>query len=103
MLATFARVGVTAFDVTLTDLAGEKTGFQPGRTYAELRQTVSKRLQSATGLQQNFIIRPCKSNQAELVQLDDLTGDPGAQITQHAFMVLCTSPANFIQADHFAD
>lgn len=95
MLATFASVGVTAFDLTLTDLAGEKTGFQPGRSYAELRQTVTKRLKGATGLQHNFIIRPCKSDQAELVQLDDLNADAAAQVTPHAFMVLCTSPANF--------
>ena len=40
MLAAFVSVGVTVFDVTFTDLAGEKTGFQAGRSFMELRQTM---------------------------------------------------------------
>lgn len=95
MLAAFAGVGVRVFDVTLTDLAGEKTGFQSGRSVDELRRTMNARLQAATHRQENFIIRPRKPDHAELVQLDDLNSEAAERITPHAFMVLCTSPGNF--------
>lgn len=40
MLATFASVGARSFDVTLTDIEGEKISFQINRSLAELRRTI---------------------------------------------------------------
>jgi hypothetical protein len=95
MLDAFTSVGIATFDVTLTDLAGTKTGFQSGQSVAELRRTMSNRLQAAARSQQNFILRPRKSGWTQLVQLDDLNEQAAARIAPHAFMVLCTSPTNF--------
>ena len=95
MLETFGSVGVTAFDVTLTDLAGEKTGYQANRSTAELRRSMAARLKAAASSQTNFILRPRKIEGRELVQLDDLNEEAAARIAPHAFMVLCTSPGNF--------
>ena len=41
MLQAFASVGVTQFDLTLTDLTGQKTGFQSGRFHEELCRTIA--------------------------------------------------------------
>ena len=95
MLSAFASVGVTAFDVTLTDLAGEKTGYRPGRSLEALKQIMPPLLQEAAGKKQNVIIRPHKTGTAELVQLDDLNEEAAAKIAPYSFMVLATSPGNF--------
>jgi hypothetical protein len=94
MLAAFASVGVARFDVTLTDLAGAKVGFRPGRSIDALRQIIPPLLIEATRKQQNLIIRPHKPARAELVQLDDLHEGAAAQIAPFSFMVLSTSPGN---------
>jgi hypothetical protein len=94
MLAAFASVGVTHFDVTLTDLAGEKVAYRPGRSVDALRQIIPPLLIETTGKQQNLIIRPHKPARAELVQLDDLHEGAAAQLAPFAFMVLSTSPGN---------
>ena len=95
MLAAFGSVGVTAFDITMTDLAGEKVAFQSGRSLTEMSQTMNSRLDSATLKQQNFIIRPRKHDAAPtIIQLDDLDSAAAERISQYAFMVLCTSPGN---------
>ena len=80
MLAAFASVGVTHFDVTLTDLAGEKVAYRPGRSIDALRQIIPPLLIETTGQQQNLIIRPHKPARAELVQLDDLHEGAAAQL-----------------------
>lgn len=96
MLDAFASVGATAFDVTLTDIEGKKLdkGYQPGRSLGELRRTIGLRLQSATQLKTNVIIRP-RSIPATLIQLDDLQKDQAARIAPHSFIVFQTSPGNY--------
>lgn len=94
MLAAFASVGARAFDVTFTDVQGEKTGFQSNRPLDELRRTIGKSLDASTALKQNFIIRP-RSTRARFVQLDDLDRAKADRVSPHAFMVLETSPGNF--------
>jgi len=94
MLDTFASVGATSFDVTLTDLAGEKTGYQAKRSVEELRHSMRSRLEASARSQINFIIRP-RSPAAKLIQLDDLDAAKAEKVEPHAFMVLCTSPGNF--------
>jgi DNA primase RepB-like protein len=97
MLSAFESVGATAFDVTLTNIEGVKAavdGFSRNRSLGELRRSVGARLEAATRLQVNFIIRP-RSSTATLIQLDDIDAEKAAQIAPHAFMVLRTSPGNF--------
>lgn len=96
MLDAFASVGVRAFDVTLTDIKGDKIprGFQANRGVDQLRASIGLQLEMATRARENFIIRP-RSTTATLVQLDDLPAAAAAAIARHAFMVLCTSPGNF--------
>jgi len=96
MLDAFASVGVKAFDVTITDIKGEKVpgAFRANRGVDQLRASVGPLIERATRARENFIIRP-RSTTATLVQLDDLPAEAAAAIARHAFMVLCTSPGNF--------
>ena len=96
MLDAFASVGVRAFDVTMTDIKGDKIprGFQANRGVDQLRTSIGPLLERAARARENFIIRP-RSTAATLIQLDDLPAAAAAAITRHAFMVLCTSPGNF--------
>ena len=96
MLDAFASVGVRAFDVTMTDIKGDKIprGFQANRGLDQLRASIGPLIERATRARENFIIRP-RSTGATLIQLDDLTTEAAANVARHAFMVLCTSPGNF--------
>jgi hypothetical protein len=94
MLLAFESVGVRSFEVTFTDIEGDKTGYQPYRSIENLRQTIKKALGAAHEVQQNFIVRP-RLKQPQLVQLDDLDAAKAERIAPHAFMVLHTSPGNF--------
>ena len=49
MLAAFASVGVRSFDVTQTNIEGEKTGLQPNRPIDELSRAIGKNLAAAIG------------------------------------------------------
>jgi hypothetical protein len=94
MLTVFASVGATAFDVTRTDLVGQKVGYRPNRSVDELRRMIGRTLQDANRDRHNIIIRP-RSTAATLIQLDDLDPAKAERIAPHAFMVLCTSPRNY--------
>jgi hypothetical protein len=94
MLAAFSSVGVRFFDVTMTDIEGEKTGFQTSRPVDHLRRTIGRAIGAAIELRQNYIIRP-RANSVTLIQLDDLDSAKAARVAAHAFMVLETSPGNF--------
>jgi len=94
MLDAFASVGAASFDVTLTDLAGEKTGYQANRSVEELRRSIRACLEAADRLQNNFIVRP-RSTAAKLIQLDDLDAAKADRVAAHAFLLLETSPGNF--------
>lgn len=91
MLEIFGSVGASSFDVTLTDLAGQKTGFQSNRSLDELRHSMRRRIEAADRIQGNFIVRP-RSTGAKLIQLDDLDQARADRVAPHAFLVLRTSP-----------
>jgi len=96
MLAAFSSVGVHSFDVTVTDIEGEKTGFQINRPIEALRRSIGKAIGAAIELRQNYIIRPRpRANFVTLIQLDDLDSAKADRVADHAFMVLETSPGNF--------
>ena len=83
----FRECGVRSFEVTFTDIEGEKTGYQPYRSLEDLRRTILKALHAASEVQQNFIVRP-SLKQPQLVQLDDLDSEKAERVAPHAFMVL---------------
>jgi hypothetical protein len=96
MIGAFASVGVKAFDVSITDLAGEKVsgGFKPSRGVDELRRTIGRTLQDGARDHHNVIIRP-RSTTTKLIQLDDLDTGKAERIAPHAFIVIQTSPGNY--------
>jgi hypothetical protein len=94
MLAAFSSVGVHSFDVTITDIEGEKTGFQINRPIEALRRSIGKAIEAAIELRQNYIIRP-RANSVTLIQLDDLDSVKADSVAAYSFMVLETSPGNF--------
>jgi hypothetical protein len=96
MLTTFANVGVHSFDLTITDIEGEKVEgkFRGNRSLSELRHTIGSTLQETERERHNLIIRP-RSTTATLVQLDDLDAEKATSIAPHSFMVIRTSPGNY--------
>jgi hypothetical protein len=93
MLETFASVGVTDFDITHTNIDGEKRGFRPRQTLQQVRTSMPHLVTFAAQRKNNVIVRP-HSSIAQLVQLDDLDASAVERITPVAFLVLATSPGN---------
>ena len=96
MLSAFASVGARAFNLTLTDIEGEKVpgGYRPNRPLEDLRRTIGRVLQDAERHRHNVIIRP-RSAAATLIQLDDLDAAKAERIAPYAFIVFQTSPGNY--------
>jgi RepB DNA-primase N-terminal domain len=94
MFALFASVKVRSFDVTFTDIEGEKIRYQVNRSVDELWHTIDKALHAAIEAKENYIIRP-RFKEPQIIQLDDLDAAKSERIAPHAFMVLHTSPENF--------
>jgi RepB DNA-primase from phage plasmid len=90
MLDLFASVGATAFDITHTNLAGEKRGFRPSQSIEQTQQSIPHLVPSAAKRQNNLIIRP-RSNTTTLIQLDDLSTENAARIALEGFLTLQTS------------
>jgi hypothetical protein len=93
MLDTFASVGATHFDLTHIDIDGEKRGFRPDQSLAQLRNSLPKLFPGAETRQNNIIIRPL-SNRIHFVQLDDLDEAALSRVGEAAFLTLQTSPGN---------
>jgi hypothetical protein len=103
MLNVFATVGVHSFDVTLTDIEGEKVEgkFRGNRSLEELHRTIGRTLQEAERDRHNVIIRP-RATTATLIQLDDLDTGKAERIAPHAFMVIRTSGGQGTPGNHQA-
>lgn len=93
MLDTFASVGATHFDLTFTSIEGEKRGFRPTQSIAQLKNSLPKLFPGATARQNNLIIRPI-SEKVHFVQLDDLSSANLGRVGDAAFLTLETSPGN---------
>jgi hypothetical protein len=93
MLDTFASVGATHFDLTHLNLDGEKRGFRPRQTLAQLKNSLPRLFPGATARQNNIIVRP-HSDTAQLIQLDDLPTEGLDRLRDVAFLTLRTSPGN---------
>jgi hypothetical protein len=88
MLDTFASAGATHFDLTHTSIDGEKRGFRPGQSLAQLKNSMPKLFPGSAERQNNIIVRPT-SEKVHFVQLDDLDGTalsrvPPARVSQRS-------------------
>jgi hypothetical protein len=93
MLDTFASVGATHFDLTHTNIDGEKRGFRPTQSLAQLKNSMPKLFPGAAERQNNIIVRPL-SDKVHFVQLDDLDAAGLSRVGEAAFLTLETSPGN---------
>jgi hypothetical protein len=94
MVELFASVGARRFDLTHTNLDQERRGFRRAQTLEQIRGCLPHLIPSSFRRQNNVIIRP-HSDQAAIIQLDDLTPANLARVQEAAFMVIETSPGNF--------
>ena len=93
LLDSFASVGAERFDITHTDIDGNKRGFRPGQSLEQASRSMPHLVESAARLQNNVIVRP-RGSTAQLVQLDDLDGAALDRVRPAAFLTLTTSPGN---------
>jgi RepB DNA-primase from phage plasmid len=93
MLDTFASVGATHFDLTHTDIDGEKRSFRPEQSLGQLKNSMPKLFPGAAARKNNIIVRPL-SKKVHFVQLDDLDAAGLSRVGEAAFMTLETSPGN---------
>jgi len=93
MLDAFASVGADKFDLTLTDLTGEKIAFFRGLPLSRVRKDLPSLLENTERRQQNPILRPLSSSTL-FVQLDDLDPDSLRRVSPVSFLQLETSPGN---------
>ena len=94
MLDLFARLGVPAFDLTATDLDGDKRSFRRAVSFEALRHGMPHLLSSAVRRQHNLIVRPRGGVPVELLQLDDLSEAAVQRLKAVAFLILATSVGN---------
>jgi hypothetical protein len=94
MLDAFASVGARRFDLTFTNIAGEKVGFRGNRPLDQLRIEMPEILHEAAGQRHNVIVRP-RSPGIALIQLDDLGEDTAARLRPASFLILRTSSGNY--------
>lgn len=93
MIDTFASVGATQFDLTHTNIDGEKRGFRPTQSTNQIKNSLPKLFPGATERQNNIIVRPL-SDKVHFVQLDDLDSEGLKRVGEAAFLTLTTSPGN---------
>jgi len=81
------------FDLTHTDIDGEKCGFRPKQSLAQVKNSMPKLFPGAAARQNNIIVRPL-SKTVHFVQLDDLNAAGLGRVGEAAFLTLETSPGN---------
>ena len=91
MLDAFASVGAERFDLTFTDIAGDKVAFRSSQPLGQLRAAMPRILAHAEKRQRNVIIRP----RGPVIQLDDLDDAAVEKLRPASFLVLRTSPGNY--------
>lgn len=93
MLDTFASVGATHFNLTHTNIDGEKRGYRPHQSLAQLKNSMPRLFPGAAERQNNIIIRPL-SDKVHFVQLADLDAGSLSRVVEAAFLTPGTSPGN---------
>ena len=94
MLDAFASVGAQCFDITHTDIDGNKRGFRSAQSLQQTCRSIPYLIESAAKRQNNVIVRP-HGRLARLVQLDDLDSSGVQRIRDAAFLILATSAGNY--------
>jgi hypothetical protein len=94
MLTAFASVGAQRFDLTFTDITGDKVSFRPACRFDRLCLSLATILDDATARQHNVIVRP-RSADATLIQLDDLDEATIERLRPVSFLAVRTSPGNY--------
>lgn len=94
MLDTFASLGVHAFDLTRTDVDGQKWEFRPAVDLEALQRGMPHLLDSGRRQQHNLIVRP-KRAEVAFIQLDDVSGDLVERLKAAALLILATSIGNY--------
>jgi hypothetical protein len=74
MVDTVTSVGAMHFDLTIRNIDGEKRGFRPSQSVAQIKTSLPKSFAGAAARQNNIIIRAL-SEEAHFVQLDDLDSE----------------------------
>lgn len=93
MLRSFASVGGRWFDLTRTDVSGNKCDYRARQSLEALCDGMADVMELASRRQQNVIVRP-HSGWATFVQLDDLCASGLERVRPAAFLVVATSPGN---------
>jgi hypothetical protein len=93
MIHTFATTGAERFDLTLTNLSGEKVRFRKGLSLDQLEDDLPSLLTRAAAARHNVIVRPVAVH-TNLIQLDDLDTGAAQLVQPVAFLGLETSPGN---------
>jgi hypothetical protein len=94
MIDSFASVGTTRFDLTLTTRSGEKDHFRRGVRLADLQHALPDILDAAVLCERNVIVRPHGPG-VTFIQLDDLKTKDLPRLAPAVFLTLKTSPGNF--------
>jgi RepB DNA-primase from phage plasmid len=94
MLESFASVGATRFDVTLTTRSGTKDWFRRAVELSELRRKLPGMLDATASTERNVIVRPLGQG-VSFIQLDDLKDHQLPPLAPAVFLALETSPGNF--------
>lgn len=91
MIGVFGSVGVTAFDVTITDRSQNLVGFQRNQSVGKLSATIPFLLEATDKAEQNLIVRPRGNDERRFIQLDDLDGPGIERVRAFAFLIIETS------------
>ena len=93
MLDTFASVGVTHFDLTHIDIDGEKRGFRPQQSLAQLKNSLPKLF---PGAKHGTITSSSGRIAAKRSSCSSMTSTQAAlsRVGEAAFLTLQTSPGN---------
>lgn len=94
MLDVFASVGVRFFDITHTNIEGEKRGFRPRQSLETAKTSMPYLVDSAARRRNNVIVRPHHPRSVLLIQLDDLSETALAKVAPVSFLTIQTSPGN---------
>ena len=94
MIEAFASIGATSFDITHTNLEGEKRGFRKAQSLDQICRSIPYLVASAAERLNNVIVRP-RVEGYTCIQLDDLDRAKAKKVAMAAFLILETSPSNY--------
>jgi len=94
MIETFASVGAHAFDLTITNIDGQKVSFRRAVPLVGMQRILQYQLASADKNCNNIVIRPI-AHASSFVQCDDIHEQRLMAVRDTALLGICTSPGNY--------